>query len=71
VQRTEILKEIIEIRYIYNRYEFTNTRIMKKQWIAILIAGMTPGTAWAIRGQFGHEQGTAWAGEMPGSHNRF
>lgn len=35
---------------------------MKKQWISILIVGMTFGTAWAIRGQFGHEQGAAWAG---------
>ncbi|MEX2513923.1 MAG: photosystem II biosynthesis protein [Cyclobacteriaceae bacterium] len=30
--------------------------------IAMIIAGMTLGTAWAIRGQFGHEQGAAWAG---------
>ncbi|MDQ6478964.1 hypothetical protein [Dyadobacter sp. LHD-138] len=28
----------------------------------LLIAGMSLGTAWAIRGQFGHEQGAAWAG---------
>lgn len=35
---------------------------MKKQWISILIVAMTLGTAWAIRGQFGHEQGAAWAG---------
>lgn len=35
---------------------------MKKQWIGILIVGMTYGTAWAVRGQFGHEQGAAWAG---------
>jgi hypothetical protein len=34
---------------------------MKKQWISILIVGLTFGTAWAIRGQFGHEQGAAWA----------
>lgn len=34
---------------------------MQKQWISILIVGMTFGTAWAIRGQFGHEQGAAWA----------
>ena len=36
--------------------------LMKKQWIGILIVGMTLGTAWAVRGQFGHEQGAAWAG---------
>lgn len=35
---------------------------MKKQWIGILIVGMAMGTAWAIRGQFGHEPGAAWAG---------
>ena len=34
---------------------------MKKQWISVLIVGLTFGTAWAIRGQFGHEQGAAWA----------
>ena len=34
---------------------------MKKQWISCLIVGLTFGTAWAIRGQFGHEQGAAWA----------
>lgn len=30
--------------------------------IGLLIAGMTLATTWAIRGQFGHEQGAAWAG---------
>lgn len=34
---------------------------MKNQWISILIVGLTFGTSWAIRGQFGHEQGAAWA----------
>lgn len=34
----------------------------KSQWIGILIVGMSLGTAWAVRGQFGHEQGAAWAG---------
>lgn len=33
-----------------------------KQWISILIVGLSLGTAWAIRGQFGHEPGAAWAG---------
>ena len=32
--------------------------------INLIIAGMTLGTAWAIRGQFGHEQGAAWAGAI-------
>ena len=35
---------------------------MKKQLISILIVAMSCGTAWAIRGQFGHEQGASWAG---------
>lgn len=35
---------------------------MKKQVINILIVGMALATAWAVRGQFGHEQGAAWAG---------
>lgn len=34
----------------------------RSQWIGILTVGMTLGTAWAVRGQFGHEQGAAWAG---------
>ncbi len=34
---------------------------MKNQWISILVVGMTMGTSWAVRGQFGHEQGAAWA----------
>src|SRR5690606_39716636 len=33
---------------------------------ALLIAGMSLATAWAIRGQFGHEQGAAWAGGIGG-----
>jgi hypothetical protein len=40
------------------------TNRMKKQWISILIVGLAFGTAWAIRGQFGHEQGAAWAGAI-------
>jgi len=35
---------------------------MKKQWIGVLIVGMTLSTDWAVRGQFGREQGAAWAG---------
>ena len=39
---------------------------MKKKELLknLIIAGMTLGTAWAIRGQFGHEQGAAWAGAI-------
>jgi len=39
---------------------------LKPQWICILIVGLSFGTAWAIRGQFGHEQGAAWAGAIGG-----
>jgi hypothetical protein len=39
---------------------------MKNQWVSILIVGLTFGTAWAIRGQFGHEQGAAWAAGIGG-----
>jgi hypothetical protein len=34
----------------------------KKNLLPILLTSLTLGTAWAIRGQFGHEQGAAWAG---------
>ena len=34
----------------------------KNSIISIILAGMALATAWAIRGQFGHEQGAAWAG---------
>ena len=34
---------------------------MRKQWLSVLVVGMAFGTAWAVRGQFGHEEGAAWA----------
>jgi len=37
-----------------------------KQSIGILIVGLALATGHAIRGQFGHEQGAAWAGAMGG-----
>jgi hypothetical protein len=36
----------------------------KQTLISILIVAMALGTAWAIRGKFGHEQGAAWAGAI-------
>jgi hypothetical protein len=42
--------------------ESVKLQLMQKQWINVLIVGMALGTAWAVRGQFGHEQGAAWAG---------
>lgn len=38
----------------------------KKLNIRVLIVAMSLATAWAIRGQFGHEQGAAWAGAIGG-----
>lgn len=35
---------------------------MNSKFLPIILTGLTLGTAWAIRGQFGHEQGAAWAG---------
>jgi hypothetical protein len=36
-----------------------------KQFIfSLILTGMALGTAWAVRGQFGHEQGAAWAGSV-------
>ena len=32
--------------------------------MSILAVGMALGTAWAVRGKFGHEQGAAWAGAI-------
>ncbi len=37
---------------------------VKNFWINIVLVGMVFGTAWAVRGQFGHEQGAAWAGAI-------
>ena len=37
-----------------------------KQYIGLIIVGLTLATGHAIRGQFGHEQGAAWAGAMAG-----
>ena len=36
------------------------------QIVSILIVAMSFGTAWAVRGQFGHEQGAAWAAGIGG-----
>jgi hypothetical protein len=36
----------------------------KQPLISMLIVAMTLGTAWAVRGKFGHEQGAAWAGAI-------
>lgn len=38
----------------------------KKTWLFSVITALTLGTAWAVRGKFGHEQGAAWAGAIGG-----
>jgi hypothetical protein len=38
----------------------------KENGIPLLIVAMSLATAWAVRGQFGHEQGAAWAGAIGG-----
>jgi len=40
--------------------------IAKKFAVKILVVALSLATAWAIRGQFGHEQGAAWAGAIGG-----
>jgi hypothetical protein len=36
----------------------------RQLFLSILTVGLALGTAWAIRGRFGHEQGAAWAGAI-------
>ncbi len=40
--------------------------VKRNQILSILIVAMSFGTAWAVRGQFGHEQGAAWAAGIGG-----
>ena len=40
--------------------------LKRNQIASILIVAMSFGTAWAVRGQFGHEQGAAWAAGIGG-----
>lgn len=37
---------------------------IKSMYLNMLLVGMSLGTAWAIRGQFGHEHGAAFAGAL-------
>jgi hypothetical protein len=37
---------------------------IKSMYLNMLLVGMSLGTAWAIRGQFGHEHGAAFAGSL-------
>lgn len=36
----------------------------RQTFLSVLVVAMAFGTAWAIRGKFGHEQGAAWAGAI-------
>jgi len=36
----------------------------RRIFLSILAVGLALGTAWAVRGKFGHEQGAAWAGAI-------
>jgi hypothetical protein len=38
----------------------------KSTLLSVLAIAMALGTAWAVRGKFGHEQGAAWAGAIGG-----
>jgi hypothetical protein len=40
------------------------TMKQKQTIVSCLIVAMALGTAWAVRGKFGHEQGAAWAGAV-------
>lgn len=40
--------------------------LKSNQIVSILVVAMSFGTAWAVRGQFGHEQGAAWAAGIGG-----
>ena len=42
------------------------TKTVKKIILAVALVAMSLATAWAVRGQFGHEQGAAWAGAIGG-----
>jgi len=41
-------------------------KLKGNQILSILVVAMSFGTAWAVRGQFGHEQGAAWAAGIGG-----
>ena len=41
-------------------------RFKLNQNISVILVAISFGTAWAIRGQFGHEQGAAWAAAIGG-----
>ncbi len=57
-----------DVRWKARSFYHFKPEIMKNKqlFFSMLIAGMTLGTTWAIRGQFGHEYGAAWAGAVGG-----
>jgi len=48
---------------LFQIYLFKPMKI-KSMYLNMLLVGMSLGTAWAIRGQFGHEHGAAFAGSL-------
>jgi hypothetical protein len=48
---------------LFQIYLFKPMKI-KSMYLNMLLVGMSLGTAWAIRGQFGHEHGAAFAGAL-------
>ncbi|MFT5887025.1 MAG: hypothetical protein ACI9IP_003498, partial [Arcticibacterium sp.] len=50
----------MKVKHLNNKNQMKD----RKLWFSMVLVGMSLGTAWAIRGQFGHEQGAAWAGAI-------
>lgn len=57
-------KRYLEIGMKTNESTMTSGKKGGSLLAALIVAGMSLGTAWAIRGQFGHEHGAAWAGAI-------
>jgi hypothetical protein len=47
---------------MFTKIKSVNSMKSKQLYFSMLVVAMSLGTAWAIRGQFGHEHGAAWAG---------
>lgn len=62
-------KPITPTRLITRNFNIMNSEVLataRKSQIttACVLAALALGTAWAVRGKFGHEQGAAWAGAI-------
>ena len=47
---------------MFTKIKSVNSMKSNQLYFSMLVVAMSLGTAWAIRGQFGHEHGAAWAG---------